>query len=318
VLKEAGRLALSCRADRVAIESWLALANLNGQRRRLDVALEWSTMAEALLARDGDPKLELKRLHTLAEVYRLNGKPKDEIESARRAVSLAERLSPPDDLELGIGLYDLGAALSTNGESPVEAEALLRRALDVYARHPNELQREQDRALTGLGVVLTAQHRYAEAAEIARRTLALDEQLFPPGHPWLAYSLTNLCDNLAKLERFDEAAAALEQATPIVQQHALADLAPQLPILRAIIDAGRGHGDASVAAALESALALPALAGADRAEVQMALARVSWQRGERRRALGLATQARSVLEKDSPRDDTSIARIASWMAKHGS
>jgi predicted Ser/Thr protein kinase len=316
LLKEAGQLALGNRQDRVAFDSWLGLATVNSWRHKIDAALEWSQMAEAVAARSGGERLELTRLHALAEIYRFANRRREETDVAERALARAEHLNPPDNFELGISLYDLGVARFLGSDFAAAAQ-LEQRALDVYRRRPEENLREQDRTLTALGMALGALHRYDEALAMARRSLALDEQLFPPDHPWLGYSYFNVGYAEYKRGNFTAATAAQERAEQIVAQHreALADLVAQLPALRGLIAVGLGDM-ARGASLLDGALTNPSLSGTDRAEIELALARARWQLGEHRRALGLATQAKADLEKETPRDPLAIAAVDTWLAEH--
>ncbi|HEX8110062.1 MAG TPA: serine/threonine-protein kinase [Kofleriaceae bacterium] len=316
VLKEAAQLGLSCRADRVVVQSWLALATLDSWRHRLDPALEWSRLAQSVIVRLGDDRLELKRVHSLVEIDRMNDRPREQLAAAQRGLALAERLQPPDEHELALSLYDLAVAQHlVTGDLEVAA-ALERRALAIYERHPDENLRELDRTLTAIDLTLAALGRYPEAEAMARRALALDERIFPADHPSLGYSLTNLADVLVKRERFADAARTLDRAEPIVAGHrdALGDLVPQMVWLRGMVELGLGHLTRATEL-LEQALAQRELTGSDRAQVELALAQARWQRGDRRRALEIAMQATAHVENAVPRDEITSRAIAQWIAE---
>jgi hypothetical protein len=54
----------------------------------------------------------------------------------------------------------------------------------------------------------------------------------------------------------------------------------------------------------------------DRGQVALALARARWQHGERRRALGIAAQARPDVAQAVPRDAATLRELTAWLAAH--
>ena len=170
--------AIRARDDhRLALIS-LTYAMLAGTRQsRLDEALAWARMSEALSARLGKPDaLEEGRLYTLAAIYDSNGQLAPAEEASRAALALAKKMFPPGDVALAERLNGLANVLGDEGHD-AEAAALYEQALALL--DDNGLGQTNDAAdkLYNLALTYDAMGRYADVERVTRRALHIKETI---------------------------------------------------------------------------------------------------------------------------------------------
>ena len=108
----------------------------------------------------------------------------------------------------------LGEVLGKKGRY-AEAEALLKRALEIREQalgpyHPNVAQ-----SLNELAAIYQFRGQYAKAEPFYNRALAIWEKVLGPDHPDLARSLNNLAELYLDMGRDNEARRLLERADSI-------------------------------------------------------------------------------------------------------
>lgn len=219
---EAGRVAeralsLGIRAfgpnDVRLVGTMRALGGVARDKGDLSDAASRFEAALSMLRGAGAPPLEIaKAMDDLGDVYGLLGRFDEGERLQRDALGLIEMdrgraaEAVPD---YGRIFSDLGNLLADAGRLP-EAEAALRRALEIIRRqagdsHPNVA------ATTGnLATVLKSQSRYAEAEKLLLDSLQAEERHFGPSHPQTAVDLNNLA-NVYLAESRIEAAAGLQE-----------------------------------------------------------------------------------------------------------
>jgi tetratricopeptide (TPR) repeat protein len=99
-----------------------------------------------------------------------------------------------------------------------EAEALIRRVVEIDEKRLGENHPDLASALNNLGQLLEYTNRAAEAEPLMRRALAIDEQSFDPNHPKVARDLNNLATLLHATNRLSEAEPLMRRALTIDEQ----------------------------------------------------------------------------------------------------
>ena len=112
-------------------------------------------------------------------------------------------------------LNNLAMLLNANPAALEEAEALMRRALEIDEaafgeQHPNVATR-----LNNLASLLKDTNRAEEAEPLMRRALEIDETAFGERHPTTAISLNNLAMLLQETNRLEEAELLMRRALEI-------------------------------------------------------------------------------------------------------
>ena len=102
-----------------------------------------------------------------------------------------ERTSGADQRDVAIAVAALAALLDAQDRID-EAEPLYRRALRIFARHPQRDGNELAVTLSGLAAIRHAKGHPAEAARLYHRALVLRRRLMPAGHPAIAATLHSL------------------------------------------------------------------------------------------------------------------------------
>ncbi len=127
----------------------------------------------------------------------------------RQALALAETYAP-DSAQLLRSLDSLATAYRLL-ETPVESEALYRRALPLLdLLDASALERSQ--VLDGLGLAVAAQRRHAEAEPLYRDARRLRVEALGADHPEVAAVDLNRADLHAAAGRFTDAAALFDAA----------------------------------------------------------------------------------------------------------
>jgi tetratricopeptide (TPR) repeat protein len=96
-----------------------------------------------------------------------------------------------------------------------EAEALMRRALEINALHPAPDVAKVASSMGNLGLLLAETNRVGEAEPLLRRALALDESAFGRNHPRVAVRLNNLVELLRETNRPADAESLIRRALQI-------------------------------------------------------------------------------------------------------
>jgi len=146
----------------------------------------------------------------------------DRYVEARQYISDSIKLPGGDILEhyvlLGRAEYDTGHYAA--------AEAALRKVLAVHEDDPL--------VLTNLGLVLSAEARFAEAEELQKRALAINERTLGPNHPKVARVLSNIADLYIAYGRYTESERLFTRAIAI-DETALGHDDPQNVRLRGLV-----------------------------------------------------------------------------------
>jgi non-specific serine/threonine protein kinase/serine/threonine-protein kinase len=128
----------------------------------------------------------------------------DESEAAyRRALAIDERPSG-DSTEMGRDLMGL-AVVQVQRKRYAQAETLMKRSIDVQARHLGPDHIDLAPALNNLGALYWTLGRYDDALPIYERVRKTFERTLDPSHPDIAALYNNLAETYWKLGRFDEA-----------------------------------------------------------------------------------------------------------------
>jgi len=98
-------------------------------------------------------------------------------------------LLKPDDPRLQLSLYRVCCA---EGERPPEAEARLRRVLDMVNASTQPDEQVHMWILNDLGIALKERHDYRGAISLFREALKIRERIYPEDHPDRIEGLSNL------------------------------------------------------------------------------------------------------------------------------
>jgi tetratricopeptide (TPR) repeat protein len=96
-----------------------------------------------------------------------------------------------------------------------EAEALIRRVIEIDEKRLGENHPDLASAVNNLGQLLQYINRLSEAEPLMRRALAIDEQSFGPNHPNVGRDLNNLATLLQTTNRLSEAEALMRRGLAI-------------------------------------------------------------------------------------------------------
>ena len=101
-----------------------------------------------------------------------------------------------------------------------EAEPLYQRSVSIYTKAPGPDHPSVGLALSNLGLLYNAQHRYAEAEPLYLRSLAILKKAHGPDHPDVGNSLNNLGELYQSQNRYAEAESLYESAL-VIRERAL-------------------------------------------------------------------------------------------------
>ena len=122
-----------------------------------------------------------------------------------------------DDPRLGTSLDNL-ATLRKAQRRHAEAEALYRRALDVFERGGPRSERPLAVVCNDLGTLRAAAGHFDEAEALFRRAIAVNERARGPDDPELATNLRNCAAVLLAQGKLAEAAGAASRASAIEER----------------------------------------------------------------------------------------------------
>jgi len=324
--EEAALAAEAAGDDEARFRAATQLVEIAGYRlQKYEESARAAAAATALLQRLGDDPARISRLACARALDRWGaGAYQVALEEVDRCVAMREQTSPRDDVALARGLHlraILLEALNRNDlalASEERAIALTRAALGD--RHPNLA-----RMMNTAAVILREEGRFADAEQMHRDTIAIQEEIDPTSTD-LAATVMNLGNVLRKREKLDEATATYRRAIAIYEakmgpsHNRIADALDMLGLtltetghpaegeaaaLRSLaIRAGNGAGDHPAQAA-----ALRLLGKQYRFVKQPAKALVRY-----REALAIAEQK---FGKDSPLTVSSAAGVGEALADLG-
>jgi CHAT domain-containing protein/Tfp pilus assembly protein PilF len=119
------------------------------------------------------------------------GKIAEAIPLAQDAVRVAEATYGPQDRHLGLSLNVLGV-LFEDVEKFTDADATLRRALDVMTRASGAESRDTASVLGNLGELYRLEGRYPEAEHSTQQALSIQKKVLAPNDQHIATSASNL------------------------------------------------------------------------------------------------------------------------------
>jgi eukaryotic-like serine/threonine-protein kinase len=284
---------------------------------KFEVAVKEHEQALALRERvDPNSHVMAKSLNNLAYVYGEIGRYDDARKAGERGVALYEALLGPTHPDIASVLVNLGNVVADQGDLDA-ATRLYERALPL---HEAAAAAGQDRSwvanvINNLGEMAYERGRWDEALELHRKALAIRESL-TDGEADVTMSHANIGNTLRK--RGDIAAALSEYKKSLAIGEPL--LGKDHPYVG---DALVGVGECALALrmfdeaqpALERALAIRKAGSrpAELAEVELALAKTLWERGQRAKALEHGQAARNAVI-NSPGDKKRLDDIDAWLA----
>lgn len=154
-----------------------------------------------------------QRLLDLVYHLRENGKLAEARELAEKGLAAAER-EAPDQIRTAKWLQELGLTLQAQGRH-VEAEARLKRALEIVEKRLGADSRDAGLLAADLASLYLDAARYADAEKFCKRSLAIAEKTGGPKHPDTAASLTLLAILYYKTGRLAEAEPLYQRALAI-------------------------------------------------------------------------------------------------------
>jgi len=186
------------------------------------------------------PLIQARLMYTMAKVYGGLGLFEPASELAGSAHTIRERELGADHLETADALTELGFNLSQQDHKGAEAEATLRRAMEIYEAHygPNHLR--ATRAMVTLANMFRTVEQAEEIEDLKRRVVAIRERELAPDDPDLARALNSLGAQLKFQGQWDEAVLLFQRAMAIYESTDHPDIRRPLFHL-AGIHAGRGH-----------------------------------------------------------------------------
>src|SRR5271166_1153867 len=147
----------------------------------------WILACPASLAEDDDPKILNQQVDQLIQ----QGKYREAIPIAERAVEVAKRTRGQEDPETADALSNLGLLFQIMGDyvkaEPLHQEALRIRQKVLGPEHPDTAQ-----SLNSLGELYVAMHEYAKAESLYQDALRILRKVRWQEHPNTADALNNL------------------------------------------------------------------------------------------------------------------------------
>jgi tetratricopeptide (TPR) repeat protein len=155
----------------------------------------------------------------------------------REAYELRRRLFGPDDPRTMDALYALASGLHISGDYQ-SARPLFDEWSMRVSRQPPQLSPEREQQLSTLANIMQFSKQPARAESLARQALALDRQLYGPGHDRVAVALSRLGSVMQDQQRSRDADGILRESIAILRRnhpgghpslaHATRDLAGSL------------------------------------------------------------------------------------------
>jgi serine/threonine protein kinase/tetratricopeptide (TPR) repeat protein len=323
-LRAALRAAESSHHDAVAARSWIGLVH--------EIGTEQTRYAEGHRAAEyaagsidrlgaGNELLRGELLQTQGTVFITEGKFEEARAADDEAVQLIDRAVGTDSPRFANAVNNRGIALMRLGRHE-EACADFQRAIGLYERVLGPAHPDLAEPLGNLSTDFALRHEPEKSLDYDERSLRIIEGALGPTHPRVGLDLTNLCNTHVQLHAYDRALEECGRALAIYE----ASLGPQhlrlaLPLLGlAEANVGAGHPEIAIPL-LERALRIrSAVKGdpIDLAETNFTLARaLATSGGDRRRARGLAEEARAAYAAGGEDSKADLAEVEAWLQGHG-
>lgn len=211
---------------------------------RFDDAVEHGLAAVELLGDLDDPLLRARLEGSAGLDLQLAGRYEDAVQHFERAIASSSQVLTPMHPEIGNELVNLSLL-----QPPADAEASLRRAVEILRASFPDGHRDLAKALANLGLALVNRGAYDEAEATLREALAMQRWVYPNGHPHTAMTLAFLADTLNEVGRRQEALGFAHEALEIRRVHLPADHADIGRALRLIASIHFDAGDVKQARA---------------------------------------------------------------------
>lgn len=134
---------------------------------------------------------EATQLTQQVEKLYQEGKYRDAMAPALRALALREKALGPSHPAVGESLSNLGVLYQTQG-AYARAEPLFIRALDILEKAVGPMHPDVATSLNNLAVIYEAEGAYAKAEPLLVRALDIREKTLGPNHPDVALGMNNL------------------------------------------------------------------------------------------------------------------------------
>jgi serine/threonine protein kinase/Tfp pilus assembly protein PilF len=192
------------------------LARLSQQRRVYDDALRFGTQCLELREKVlGNSHAETaEALHILAQGNEASGDVQKAMEQFRGSIRGFRRSPQPDRMGLASVLRDFGATLVYRREY-VEAEAMIREALDLHQQDLGESNAEVAADLNELGLLLVDTDKPLEAEPLLQRSLEIQRQLYGPQSFFVGKALTAIAELELSLRKYSDAERTVREAIAI-------------------------------------------------------------------------------------------------------
>jgi tetratricopeptide (TPR) repeat protein len=186
-------------------------------------ARRYEAIRDSVRTRSGEDARELRDpSNSLAFVYQDQGRYADAEPLFKTALSISEKVLPPDDPDLVTGYGNLAAAHQAQGRFN-EAEPLLKKALFIAQKVLPEDHPALATAYNNLASLYRVQNRLSEAEPLFKQALALSETALPADHPTLAARYNGLGLIYWSQDRFTEAEPLFRKAVAVGEKSLPAD-----------------------------------------------------------------------------------------------
>ena len=209
--------ALAARRDDLAAEAAAQAMAMDGYfLARHEEAERWEKLAEALQRRlgPGHDRIAAWLYQDRANLRAREGDNQAALTDFERALSLKEKVLPPNHPDIAISLLSIAAAQNELGNHEAALVAA-DKAVEIYQSAYGSESPQVAHPLGDRGESYELLGRYPEAERDLRRAVELSGQWVGPDHPWTAYPLTDLGTTLLLEHHVREALPILERALRI-------------------------------------------------------------------------------------------------------
>jgi tetratricopeptide (TPR) repeat protein len=239
-----------------------------------------------------------------------------------QALAFVERVDPPNHPDIAGTLYGFGTVYQRTGQY-AEAIEMHRRSVEIARVAFGENHPKYAQYLQAYGWALATVQKYQEALAPLTEALAITSRLRGPEHTAVASCLSDLAEIEHYLKRHDAARKHLERAIAILEKAKGKSSAAMTTALFLLglteLDDGKDYPRAleimerTLALAEKEPTADPVYLAQIRYEVAEALV---LSKGDRRRAVALARQARTVMATD-PTQAVNVAKADRFLRRWG-
>jgi eukaryotic-like serine/threonine-protein kinase len=138
--------------------------------------------------------------------------------SYREAMAMQRRLLPRESLDLSYSLTGLANLMVTFLLNDVEAEPLLREALQIQTTVLGPKHLATVSTMLTLAQLLNRKQQYGDAQRLCEQAVKIQRELLGPTHVSMADSLCALGDVLLHQQKLPESEAVLREALPIIRR----------------------------------------------------------------------------------------------------